>query len=81
MYVIFYDYDDDRVRGRVMNNLKRLGVHAQWSVFEVDLPLEKIKDALILSGEVYRVGIFRVSRGAKIIRLGRIWEARPKRVF
>lgn len=80
MHVIFYDYDDDKVRGVVMNRLKKLGRHVQWSVFESEEPLWKIEAAILEGGERYRVGIFLVDKKG-IIKIGSDWEDLGKKVF
>ena len=33
MRAIFYDYETEKIRRKVRKNLKKIGVHVQWSVF------------------------------------------------
>lgn len=80
MYVIFYDYDDNKVRDIVMKRLKKLGKHVQWSVFESEEPLWKIETAILEGVERFRVGIFLVDKKG-IIKIGTDWEDLGKRVF
>lgn len=72
--VVLYDYETERVRGKVRKNLKKLGLHAQWSVFESEEKYQKIVNALLEEGENYRVAVFRVRQDGDILRLGKLWE-------
>lgn len=72
--VVLYDYETERVRGKVRKNLKKLGLHAQWSVFESEEKYQKIVNALLEEGENYRVAVFRVLQDGDILRLGKPWE-------
>ena len=47
MWIVLYDYSDNKIRSKVCKNLKNIGVHAQWSVFETKENLNKIKRILI----------------------------------
>jgi len=72
--VVLYDYETERVRSKVRKNLKKLGLHAQWSVFESEEKYQKIVNALLEEGENYRVAVFRVRQDGDILRLGTPWE-------
>jgi len=75
MRIIVYDYETEKVRGKVRKNLKKLGVHAQWSVFESLESYENlIKVLLEEEGENYRVAIFRVDLKKEIRKIGQNWE-------
>ena len=45
-YVVSYDITDDRLRDRVSKALAALGTRVQKSVFELDLPLERISQVI-----------------------------------
>lgn len=72
--VILYDYETERIRGKVRKNLKKIGLHAQWSVFESEEAFPKILASLLEEGENYRVAVFRVRGDEEILRIGTPWE-------
>uniref|UniRef100_A0A7C4NQK8 CRISPR-associated endonuclease Cas2 n=1 Tax=Thermodesulfobacterium geofontis TaxID=1295609 RepID=A0A7C4NQK8_9BACT len=75
MRVIVYDYETEKVRAKVRKNLKKLGVHAQWSVFESLESYEKLTNVLLEEeGENYRVAIFKVNPKGEIRKIGQSWR-------
>ncbi|HIE26449.1 TPA: CRISPR-associated endonuclease Cas2 [Candidatus Poribacteria bacterium] len=45
-YVVSYDISDDRLRNQVSKALAALGTRVQKSVFELDLPLDRISQVI-----------------------------------
>jgi CRISPR-associated endonuclease Cas2 len=75
MRVIVYDYETEKIREKVRKNLKKLGVHAQWSVFESLESYENlIKVLLEEEGEKYRVAIFKINPKGEIRKIGQNCE-------
>jgi CRISPR-associated endonuclease Cas2 len=74
MRIILYDYETEKVRARVRKNLKKLGIHAQWSVFESLETFDKIKRVLLEEGENFRFAIFRINPKGEIKKIGKDWE-------
>ncbi|MEZ0344238.1 MAG: CRISPR-associated endonuclease Cas2 [Caldimicrobium sp.] len=74
MRIILYDYETERVRGKVRRELKKLGIHAQWSVFESQAEFKEIIRALLDEGESYRVAVFRIDPRGEIKKIGKEWE-------
>ena len=75
MRVIVYDYETEKIREKVRKNLKKLGVHAQWSVFESLESYENlIKVLLEEEGKKYRVAIFKINPKGEIRKIGQNWE-------
>lgn len=74
MRIILYDYETERIRGKVRSGLKKLGIHAQWSVFESNAELKKILRVLLDEGENYRVAVFKVDSRGEIKKIGREWQ-------
>ncbi|MCX7613830.1 MAG: CRISPR-associated endonuclease Cas2 [Caldimicrobium sp.] len=74
MRVILYDYETEKVRGKVRKALKKIGLHAQWSVFESEENLKKLLTLLMEEKGNYRVALFRVKPNCRILRLGKTWE-------
>jgi len=72
--IVLYDYETEKVRGKVRKNLKKIGLHAQWSVFESIEKFEKILRALLEEGENYRVAVFKVRPDGEILKIGKEWE-------
>ncbi len=54
--------------------LKKLGIHAQWSVFESLETFDKIKRVLLEEGENFRFAIFRINPKGEIKKIGKDWE-------
>uniref|UniRef100_A0A7V6CDM3 CRISPR-associated endonuclease Cas2 n=1 Tax=Thermodesulfobacterium geofontis TaxID=1295609 RepID=A0A7V6CDM3_9BACT len=75
MRVIVYDYETEKVREKVRKNLKKLGIHAQWSVFESLESYENLTRVLLEEeGKKYRVAIFKVNPKGEIRKIGQSWE-------
>ncbi len=75
MRVIVYDYADNKIRGKVRKILKKIGVHAQWSVFEVNENLEIIKDIILREdSDNYRIAVFKIDSKRSVRKLGKDWE-------
>ncbi|MCD6490457.1 MAG: CRISPR-associated endonuclease Cas2 [Thermodesulfobacterium sp.] len=75
MRVILYDYETEKVRGKVRKNLKKVGVHVQWSVFESLENFERlIKILKEEEGKNFRISVFRISPKEKVKKLGKDWE-------
>jgi len=72
--IVLYDYETEKVRGKVRKNLKKIGLHAQWSVFESIEKFEKILSNLLEEEGSYRVAVFRVRPDGEIKKIGREWE-------
>ena len=43
LYVVAYDISETKIRNKVFKELKKLGIHTQYSVFEVVAKPQKIK--------------------------------------
>ncbi len=54
--------------------LKKLEIHAQWSVFESLETFDKIKRVLLEEGENFRFAIFRINPKGEIKKIGKDWE-------
>jgi len=75
MRVILYDYETEKIRGKVRKNLKKVGVHVQWSVFESLEHFEKLTKVLLEEeGEKFRISVFRVNFKEKVKKIGKDWE-------
>jgi len=75
MRIILYDYETEKVRRKVRKALKKLGLHAQWSVFESLESKDKILKALIEEeGQNSRIAIFKVNPLGEIRKIGKEWE-------
>lgn len=75
MWIVLYDYSDNKIRSKVCKNLKNIGVHAQWSVFETKENLNKIKRILIEEeSKNYRVAVFKINSFGKIKKIGKDWQ-------
>lgn len=73
--IILYDYETEKVRGKVRKILKKMGVHVQWSVFESLESFERIRKFLLEEeGENYRVAVFRINLKGEIKKIGKDWE-------
>lgn len=72
--VVLYDYETERVRGKVRKGLKKIGVHVQWSVFESQEHFDKLTKVLLEEGENYRVAVFRVRDPQATLKIGKDWE-------
>lgn len=74
MRIILYDYETEKVRAKVRKNLKKIGIHAQWSVFESLEDYNKIVKLLLDEEENYRVALFRINPKGEIKKIGKEWE-------
>ncbi len=75
MRIILYDYETEKVRAKVRKNLKKLGIHAQWSVFESLESYENILKVLLEEeGENFRTAVFRLNPKGEIKKIGKEWE-------
>ncbi|WP_168194307.1 CRISPR-associated endonuclease Cas2 [Thermodesulfobacterium sp. TA1] len=75
MRVILYDYETEKVRNKVRKNLKKVGVHVQWSVFESLEHFEKLIKILQEEEEKnFRISVFRINSKGKILKIGTDWE-------
>jgi len=73
--IILYDYETEKVRAKVRKNLKKLGIHAQWSVFESLESYENILKVLLEEeGENFRTAVFRLNPKGEIKKIGKEWE-------
>ena len=74
MRVILYDYETEKIRGKVRKDLKKIGVHVQWSVFE---SLEQFKKIIKIlqeeEGKNFRISVFRINPKEKVKKIGRAW--------
>ena len=63
------------MRRKVRKNLKKIGVHVQWSVFESLEHFEKvIKILQEEEGKNFRFSVFRINPKEKVKKLGKDWE-------
>lgn len=74
MRVVLYDYETEKIRSKVRKNLKKIGIHVQWSVFESEEKLDKILSAIVEEEGDYRVAIFKVKDLSGILKIGKDWE-------
>lgn len=74
MRIILYDYQTEKIRSKVRKNLKKIGLHVQWSVFESEEKLDKILSAIFEEEGDYRVAIFKVKDLSGILKIGKDWE-------
>ncbi len=73
--IIIYDYQTEKIRAKVRKNLKKIGIHAQWSVFESIETFERIRKFLLEEeGENYRITVFRINPKGEIKKIGKDWE-------
>jgi len=72
--VVLYDYETEKVRRKVRNNMKKLGIHAQWSVFESEAEFQRILRYILEEERNFRVAVFRINPRGEILKLGREWE-------
>lgn len=75
MRVVIYDYETEKVRSKVRKNLKKIGLHVQWSVFESEDKLDNILGAILEEEGNYRVAIFKVKSLDGILKIGKDWES------
>jgi len=75
MRIVIYDYETEKVRAKVRKNLKKIGIHAQWSVFESLEDYENLINILLEEeGKNYRVAVFRVNPRHEIRKIGENWQ-------
>jgi len=72
--VILYDYQTEKVRNKVRKNLKKIGMHVQWSVFESEEEIKKIEKILFEEEGEYRIAVFKVKSKSEILKIGKNWE-------
>ena len=72
--IVLYDYETEKVRSKTRKNLKKIGLHVQWSVFETIESLAKIEKLLYEEGENFRVAVFKINQNGKIRKIGENWE-------
>ncbi len=73
-FVVCYDVSDEKKRGKLRKKLKSLGLHSQWSVFEVEADkVEEVVEFVKTKIEAYEsLTVFR-SKGV-LYKLGADWE-------
>jgi len=73
-FVVCYDISDEKKRSKLRKKLKDLGLHSQWSVFEVEAAkVEEVVQFVKTRIEVYEsLTVFR-SKGV-LFKLGADWE-------
>lgn len=82
MRLVVYDFEEESDRKRVRRGLKEEGLHVQLSVFETDRSLRELSFIRPLNkGQDYRIVVFRLSRGAKPIKLGRHFDGSDSQVL
>ncbi|MEO0241407.1 MAG: CRISPR-associated endonuclease Cas2 [candidate division WOR-3 bacterium] len=74
MRIILYDYETEKIRKQVRKNLKKIGIHAQWSVFETLENYKKIESTLLEEEQNYRIAVFRINPKGEIKKIGKEWE-------
>lgn len=72
--IVLYDYVTEKVRRKVRSNLKRVGIHAQWSCFETEVEYQRLIKLLLEEEENYRVAVFRIDPRGKTLKIGKEWE-------
>lgn len=82
MRLVVYDFEEESDRKRVRRGLREEGLHVQLSVFETDRDLRELSFVRPLSREQdYRIAIFRLSRNAKPIKIGRHYDGSDSQVL
>jgi len=75
-FLVCYDVGTERKRSKLRKDLKNLGLHLQWSVFEVETEsVEKIKEFLTTKVEISKFESLMVFRVKKLVaKIGTDWE-------
>jgi CRISPR-associated endonuclease Cas2 len=81
-FLVCYDLSTEKKRSKLRKDLKNLGLHLQWSVFEVETDsLEKLKSFLTQRVEIDKFESLMVFRVKKLIaKMGTDWEVPEYRI-
>ena len=78
-FLVSYDIGTEKKRGKIRKELKNLGLHLQWSVFEVETEnAERIKEFLTSKVDISNFESLIVFKLKKlVVKIGVDWET-PK---
>ena len=81
-YLVCYDLSTEKKRSKLRKTLKNIGLHLQWSVFEVETEsLEKLREFLTQKVDVDKFESLMVFKVKKlIVKMGTDWEIPEYRI-
>ncbi len=81
-YLVCYDLSTEKKRSKLRKTLKNMGLHLQWSVFEVETESgEKLRDFLTQKVDIGKLESLMVFKVKKLIaKMGMDWEIPEYRI-